>query len=165
MRICLAGPYRNPEIIDMFANCHRGRLAATYLLSKGHDVYCPWLDCELLYTNYSQYLTVADFQRLTMSFIRHWAQGIVFLPGFEESVGTYEEAKVANEIELTFYKMTFYFDTILECYHVEHKEVLGAFSEHVIEKRKQNVPNPSRHASSRVGVIEDDEKYKIPVYL
>jgi hypothetical protein len=101
MRIYLAGPYRNRDIVAQEANIRRGRQAAAGLIAAGHDVECPWIDRELLQADDEGELSVADLQRNSMSKLERWAEAICLMPGWEDSAGTHGELCAAARMGLS----------------------------------------------------------------
>ena len=93
MRIFVSGPYgdHNPKEI-IAENVRKADLVARCLMALGHQVYCPhkmsygWEDDERL--------TTEQFYELDKSFILHWAEAIIRIPG--KSVGADGEIKLAE---------------------------------------------------------------------
>ena len=97
MRVYIAGPYgdRNPK--DVIAeNVARADAVARELMAQGHLVYCPqkmshhWEDDDRL--------TLDMFMRLDDSFLTHWAEAIIRVPG--ESKGADWEMARAEQLGL-----------------------------------------------------------------
>lgn len=96
MRFFLAGPYRSQDIIGVIGNIRRARQEACTLMALGHDVYCPHLDFEIGLVDDCDELAVEDYQRNSISFLLHWAEIVVLLPGWENSTGTLQERTLAS---------------------------------------------------------------------
>lgn len=80
MRIYIAGPYGEHKPKDVIAeNVRRADAVGRVLLAQGHQVFVPhkmthnWEDDPLL--------NLVMFMRLDDSFLTHWAEGIVRIPG------------------------------------------------------------------------------------
>lgn len=97
MRIFLAGPYgdHNPEEV-IAENVRKADEYARFLMSQGHQVYCPhkmsW------HWQKDKRLTRPQFLELDFSFLEHWAEAIIRLPG--ESPGADGEMRKARELGL-----------------------------------------------------------------
>lgn len=90
--IYLAGPYSADNLLGAMAHIRAGQYAASVLLAAGYNVHCPWLDYQLLlHTD----ITVADYQRNSMSFLKRWAHLMILLPGWWSSKGSRAEIEVA----------------------------------------------------------------------
>ena len=97
MRVFIAGPYGDHNPKDVIArNVARADLVARDLLAQGHQVYCPhkmswgWED--------DARLTREQFLALDKSFLEHWAEAIVRIPGV--SPGADGEMARARELGL-----------------------------------------------------------------
>jgi hypothetical protein len=102
MRIFISGPYGDNNPKEVIAeNVRKADELARYLLSKGHQVYCPhkmswgWED--------DKRLTTEQFYELDKSFLRYWANAIVRIPG--ESKGADGEMLLAKDMKLKVYEL------------------------------------------------------------
>ena len=80
MRVYVAGPYGDSNPKEVIAqNVRNADAVGRSLMAVGHEVYIPhtmswgWED--------DVRLSRSDFFRLDKSFLDHWAEGIVRLPG------------------------------------------------------------------------------------
>ena len=97
MRVYVAGPYGDTQPKEIIAeNVRRADELGRLLLFRGHQVYVPhkmahhWEDDPLL--------TLDMFRELDDSFITHWAEAIVRIPG--ESKGADWEMARARQLGL-----------------------------------------------------------------
>lgn len=97
MRVFISGPYgdHNPKDV-IAANVARADKVARDLMAQGHQVYCPhkmtwgWED--------DPRLSRKDYLELDKSFLRHWAEAIIRMPG--ESPGADGEMEEAKQLGL-----------------------------------------------------------------
>ncbi|MBU2177434.1 MAG: DUF4406 domain-containing protein [Gammaproteobacteria bacterium] len=97
MRIFIAGPYGDHNPKDIIAeNVHKADEVARNLMAQGHQVYCPhkmswgWED--------DPRLTYAQFHELDNTFLLHWAEAIIRIPG--HSPGADAEMALAEKLGL-----------------------------------------------------------------
>ena len=97
MRIFVSGPYgdHNPPGVIAW-NVARADELARYLVSQGHEVYCPHMMSHGWERDAR--LCRADFMRVDESFMRHWAEAVYRLPG--ESPGSDAEEALARQLGL-----------------------------------------------------------------
>jgi len=102
MRVFVAGPYgdHNPKDV-IAANVAKADKVARDLMAQGHQVYCPhkmswgWED--------DPRLTREQYLELDKSFLRHWAEAIIRIPGHSPGAdGEMEEAVVLGLIVLPY---------------------------------------------------------------
>lgn len=95
MRIYIAGKYSDPNILGVLNNIHDGIKAATTILKRGHEPFCPFLDYQFQFFDKS--LTIEDYYRYSMAWLE--VSDIVFvLPDSENSKGTLAEIARAKEL-------------------------------------------------------------------
>jgi len=97
MRIFIAGPYGDHNPKEVIAeNVRRADYIARNLMAQGHQVYCPhkmswgWED--------DKRLTNEQFHELDNTFLRHWAEAIIRIPG--HSSGADAEVELAKSLGL-----------------------------------------------------------------
>jgi len=100
LRLYIAGPYGDKNPKDTIReNVKRADDWARHLVTIGHQVYCPhkmswgWED--------DAKLNGLLFQTLDVSFLEHWAEGLVRLPGV--SKGSDFEVVTATQLGLPVY--------------------------------------------------------------
>lgn len=96
-RVYLAGPYRSPDIIGILNNIRSGLKTAAILISQDYTVFCPWTDFLYVLAGFGPGVDVQQLQDNSMAWLE--VSDIVFvLHGWENSEGTKEEIKRANEL-------------------------------------------------------------------
>ena len=113
-RIYVAGKYSSSNTLEFLNNIHDGIRASANILKQGHACFCPWLDYQLLLHRGD--LEVAIFQRLSMSFLKHWATHVVYLERSTFSTGTQAEISQATALGLPIYDMT----EFAEAFNIPH---------------------------------------------
>ena len=98
--IYLAGPYSADSLIQAMRHIRAGQRASRALLVAGFNIHCPWLDYQLLMFGD---ITVADFQRNSLSFLTYWADLMIVMPGWFNSRGTRAEMESAFQKEVPVY--------------------------------------------------------------
>jgi hypothetical protein len=102
MRIYLAGKYDDTNVVNVLSNIRKGINMAAYLIRKGYDVYCPFLDYSLGMTGNGSFLTKADYQRNSMAFVEV-CDALLILPGWETSGGVKREIERAKSLNIPVY--------------------------------------------------------------
>lgn len=103
MRIFVAGPWGDyagvaPEIVER--NIQIADSVGQDLVHMGHEAYIPHTMCK----SWSGKFDLEDMIRLDMSFLNHWAQAIVRIPG--HSHGADAEVERAKELGLVVFAVT-----------------------------------------------------------
>jgi len=83
--------------MQFLRNIRTGIKASIEVLKAGFSPFCPFLDYQfLLCADNPLDITVADFYRYSMAWLMA-ADAMLLLKGWETSLGTVEEVKVADE--------------------------------------------------------------------
>lgn len=99
MRIFVAGPWGDfdgvpPEIIER--NIQIADSVGKWLVLKGHEVYVPHTMCR----TWSGIFTREHMRKLDNSFLDHWAQTIVRIPGTSTGADTEVQRAKFNGLEI-----------------------------------------------------------------
>lgn len=94
--------------IEYLANVRSGVAAANSLMLAGFVPYCPMIDFQFfLGLRDNEEIGVEVIKGCTMSFVEHWAEAVLVLPGWEKSCGVRAEVDVAVRCHIpVFYSKT-----------------------------------------------------------
>jgi len=100
--------------IEYLTNVRTGVQAATSLMLAGFVTYCPMIDFQLFLGLYpGEEIREEVIRGYALSFVEHWAEAILVLPGWEKSQGVKKEVSAAVRCHIpVFYDemdMTKYF--------------------------------------------------------
>ena len=102
MRIYLAGKYDDDNIVKCLSNIRKGINMAAYLIGKGYNVYCPFLDYSLAFTLHGDRLSKEMYQRNSMAFV-DVCDAVLVLSGWEASGGARREIERAKRLSIPVY--------------------------------------------------------------
>jgi hypothetical protein len=82
--------------IEYLANVRAGVAMANSLILSGFVPYCPMIDFQFFLGLYpGEEISVDAIRECAMSFVEHWAEAVLVLPGWEKSWGVRAEVDVA----------------------------------------------------------------------
>lgn len=96
-RVYIAGAYNSDNIISCLDNMRRGQQLAYQVLKAGFAPFCPFLDYQYGLIGPT---TREEFQRASMAFLDTCDAILVVPEGHENSLGTQEELKKANILDI-----------------------------------------------------------------
>lgn len=95
LRIYVAGPYNDDNVISVLDNMRRGMRASVKVLKAGMSPFCPWLDYHFSLIDDS--LTIQDYYNYSMAWVE--ASDALYVVHYREtSVGTKAEIERAEEL-------------------------------------------------------------------
>jgi len=102
IRVYVAGPYSDPDVMRVCDNIWCGINAAVTLLRNGFAPFCPWLDILMAIQAGPNALTVGELKAYSLAWLER-ADCLFVLPGWEHSEGTKAEINRAQELEIPVY--------------------------------------------------------------
>jgi hypothetical protein len=103
-RVYVAGSYNGPDVLTVLKNMRKGFRACVDVLRAGFAPFCPWGDYHftLAQTEYEKPLTIDDYYRYSMSWLR--ASEAVYVCNYrEDSKGTKAEIEEAKRLGIPVY--------------------------------------------------------------
>ncbi len=95
-RIYVAGAYSADNVIDILDNMRRGMKLAKDVLLAGYAPFCPWMDFHYsLMLDEGERLVVEDYYEYSIAWLEV-SDGMILVPGWENSKGTVAEIDKAN---------------------------------------------------------------------
>ena len=100
IRVYVAGPYRNPDVIGLFGNIRRGlELSVETLLKAGFAVYCPWSDFLFLLI---KDIPVKILQANSMGWLKA-SDAVLVAPNWMDSKGATAELIEATKLGIPIF--------------------------------------------------------------
>ena len=104
MRVYVAGAYSADNVVGILNNMNKGIRLSTQVLLKGFSPFCPWLDFQFqLNLREDETLTVDDYYRYSIDWLKV-SDAVLLVPGWENSGGTLEEIRIANELSIPIFE-------------------------------------------------------------
>ena len=95
-RLYIAGAYNADNVIGILDNIREGTRAATKAFLAGFAPFCPWSDRDFhLMLRDGERLTIDDYYRYSLKWLEV-SDGMLLVPGFENSRGTKKEMEYAE---------------------------------------------------------------------
>ena len=105
-RVYVAGAYSANNVIAVLDNMRLGMRASVEVFLAGYAPFSPWLDYQFtLMLRDNEKLVVKDYYEYSLAWLDA-SMAVLVLPGYENSVGTQNEIKRANELKIpVFYSL------------------------------------------------------------
>ena len=105
-RVYVAGAYSAGNVIAVLDNMRRGMRASVEVFLAGYAPFCPWLDYQFtLMLRGDEKLTVQNYYEYSLAWLEA-SSVVLILPNSEHSVGTQNEIKRANDLNIpVFYSL------------------------------------------------------------
>jgi hypothetical protein len=109
--IYVAGPY-SAGCPEVFNNIRRGFQVCFKLIKAGFAPICPWLDFPM---SFMGDLTIEEYYEWGLAQLSR-SEGMVIIPGWQDSKGTLNEMEVARELEIPYWILEHFedFDTLVD---------------------------------------------------
>jgi hypothetical protein len=112
-RIYVAGAYSANNVITVLDNMRKGMRLSTEVMLAGFAPFSPWLDYHFqLMLRGDEKLTVKQYYEYSKAWLEV-SDGMILVPGYENSVGTMGEIELANKIDIpiffTLEQMIYYY--------------------------------------------------------
>lgn len=87
--------------IEYLMNVRAGVAAANALILAGFVAYCPMIDFQFFLSLYpGEEISEKVIRECAVSFVEHWAEAVLVLPGWEESKGVRGEVTAAIKCQI-----------------------------------------------------------------
>lgn len=103
LKVYVAGAFSDDNVLGVLKNIGRGEWYASQLFVQGFAPFTPWHDKTFVFNNWEQALTVEMFYNYSIAWLE--VSDVMFvipnwkgLKNHEDSKGTQEEIRIANEL-------------------------------------------------------------------
>lgn len=136
IRVYVAGPYSDSNVLNVLKNIGRGQMYANALLQLGFAPFCPWLDKEYVIGNWTHKWDVEAFYKYSIAWLE--VSDCVFvvpdhhdMKRHKDSYGTRLEIERAKQLNIpvlyNFVDLLGYYDKELTPEMIEFKLSLLSF--------------------------------------
>jgi hypothetical protein len=103
IRVYVAGAYSGKNVLEILDNIRIGMRKGTEVLLAGFSPFVPWFDFHFqLMLKEDEKLTINHYYEYSIAWLKV-SDVMLVLPNSENSIGTQNEIKIANEIGIPVY--------------------------------------------------------------